>query len=48
MKETNLAQQPATDIRREDDAPAQSPEIRQLTDLELALAGGGEDVITWP
>jgi hypothetical protein len=47
MKETNLAQKTANDVRPGDEA-AQPMEIRQLDELELALAGGGEDIVTWP
>jgi len=47
MKETNAAQQPANDVRYEEEA-AKAQEIRQLDELELALAGGGDDVVSWP
>lgn len=50
MNEIKLANQPATDTSRDQQpVPAVNPqEIRPLQDLELALAGGGDGVVTWP
>ena len=49
MSEIKLAPQAAQPIHDEtDSAGPSSKEIRQLSELELALAGGGDGVFDWP
>ena len=52
MNEIRLAHQPAADATREQTPQtrdgAGGNEIRLLDDLELALAGGGDQIVNWP
>jgi hypothetical protein len=49
MSEIKLAQQDyAKSIDEEAAAAAAAREIRQLSELELALAGGGDGGYEWP
>jgi hypothetical protein len=52
MKDTRLGHQ-ATAEANEQDHAAKAPErkggeIRVLDDLELVLAGGGDQIVSWP
>ena len=47
MKDTKQAQQMYAETDREE-ASNPTAEVRTLSELELALAGGGDDVVTWP
>ena len=50
MSESKLAVQPAqstTDLQ-DDTPPSRDSDLRQLTELELMLTGGGEEVTPWP
>jgi hypothetical protein len=50
MSESKLSVQPAQTFKEQQpDAPeARKPELRQLTELELMLTGGGEIITPWP
>ena len=51
MKETGIAQQARTDAADQEQAnqaPEARGEIRLLDDFELVLAGGGDQVPSWP
>ena len=49
MSESKLAVQPAqTHDEHTDAAETRQGELRQLTELELMLAGGGDNIEPWP
>lgn len=48
MKDTKSALQPQGEIARVPSFDPNAAEVRTLFELELALAGGGDDIISWP
>lgn len=48
MNESKLARQTTREPAERDEAAPKATELRQLEDLELALAAGGDTTVTWP
>lgn len=48
MNEMKVAHQTTREPAEREEAAAKATELRQLEELELALAAGGDTVVTWP